>query len=1191
MRFSQTSLLFLLALLILQTHAIAQIGQTPSIPVIGSPLPVSPNAASLAKYGEIPVGYSTGIPNISIPIYTIKTGSLTLPISLSYHAGGVKVEEVASWVGLGWTLNAGGAIVRQLRGIADEGPGGYLQDYHSINNYLSGNMDVTDQYTFFHNVEQGYNDSQQDIFSYNIGGSSGKFIFDSSGSVVPLEATGNKIQFGTYEGQTNCWKITDMDGIQYLFLAKESSISTSVTNNTLSTTPSSSVVTSWYLSKIISAQGTDSISFLYTLSLTTANVAISQSLSVNSTNAPAACTNLPLSTTYSQTQVTGWRLSSILFKNGAVNFIPSSQARCDYASDFSLSAIKVQSVTGYYNETFQLIQSYLSTTGQGCNTTTPEDNRLFLDSLRFSDSTGQNVGEYQFSYNKSTLLPSRLSFSQDHWGYYNGASNPVYLVPTTYTYVTQGTGTSINTLAAANRDPNPAYTQAGILQSITYPTGGKTVFTYENNTANNYSIGNQNGNVVDVTVGQKEFFISGFSPRTLKLLDTSFTISDEFAGLGGVPASIEINNGGGACSSGPESFGCPVVTLTGPSSFSESVTANMSNLFIPSGAYQLKVDLTTVTDTNIINNFAFAVIWQSAASGIDSLKNNMLAGGLRIKQITEYAGDNTPINIKRYQYLFPDSAYYSSGFLLSFPEYTGSTTIESIVNHGTQLVDCPYVTYSSSSKYPLCSTQSSYVGYKYVQELLGANGEFGMNTYQLVAPDSFGDIYDTKFPYSPAQSRDWKRGMTLQENNYRWNATTSAYELIKQKINTYNYDQLVSYNGLQVGRNTSYTNGAKDPGTYLDYTVSLFETEGGFASSGFDTTRTYDQNNLSNSAQVTNAYTYDNANFLPKSVTSNNSNGEVTTTTINYAPDYTSLTGTDALTEGVEALQNANMIKAPIERYVQKQASTGSNIGVVQSVLTSYKSGNLMPDTVWTSEFTTPSTAFAPLLVSQGSLAKDNSYRPEVIHSKYDASDNIIEQNKIYDVRHDYLWDYNAAYPICEVTNGDSLDIAYTSFEADGSGNWTIPDTTRQRAAAMTGNMSYRLTGSNSITKAGLSSSTTYVVGYWEDSSANTIKVNGGPDTAKITIGSWTYYERQVSSTTSVTVSGTGIIDELRLYPKGSLMTTYTYAPLIGMTSQCDASGKITYYTYDGLGRLKLIKDQYGNILKRYDYEYQTANQ
>ena len=71
-------------------------------------IPPSPNAAAFSKYGNVPVSPYTGIPNIDIPIYTISTRDIKVPISLSYHAGGIKVGDEASRVGLGWVLNAGG---------------------------------------------------------------------------------------------------------------------------------------------------------------------------------------------------------------------------------------------------------------------------------------------------------------------------------------------------------------------------------------------------------------------------------------------------------------------------------------------------------------------------------------------------------------------------------------------------------------------------------------------------------------------------------------------------------------------------------------------------------------------------------------------------------------------------------------------------------------------------------------------------------------------------------------------------------------------------------------------------------------------------------------------------------------------------------------------------------------------------
>ncbi len=71
-------------------------------------IPPSPTAASLGKFGDIPVSLSTGIPNISLPVWEIREGTISVPITLAYHASGLKVEEIPGWVGLGWALNAGG---------------------------------------------------------------------------------------------------------------------------------------------------------------------------------------------------------------------------------------------------------------------------------------------------------------------------------------------------------------------------------------------------------------------------------------------------------------------------------------------------------------------------------------------------------------------------------------------------------------------------------------------------------------------------------------------------------------------------------------------------------------------------------------------------------------------------------------------------------------------------------------------------------------------------------------------------------------------------------------------------------------------------------------------------------------------------------------------------------------------------
>ena len=82
-------------------------------------IPPPPTAYSLGKYGDIPVGLYTGVPDVTIPIYTLKNRDIAVDVSLSYHGGGVKVDELASFVGLGWSLNAGGVITRTVKGLPE----------------------------------------------------------------------------------------------------------------------------------------------------------------------------------------------------------------------------------------------------------------------------------------------------------------------------------------------------------------------------------------------------------------------------------------------------------------------------------------------------------------------------------------------------------------------------------------------------------------------------------------------------------------------------------------------------------------------------------------------------------------------------------------------------------------------------------------------------------------------------------------------------------------------------------------------------------------------------------------------------------------------------------------------------------------------------------------------------------------
>jgi len=227
-------------------------------------LPASPEAESFKEYVDYPVSEYTGVPNINYPLFEISDKDLTLPVSISYHAGGIRVAEEASWVGLGWNLNAGGLITREIRDKDDfefrtfygyypgyyfdmiNGNGGKLPGIPSqqTGNDLLGPFDknyiqfVTpgglnehaapanvygfpndyvgrdgNQYDWFDDMCQDYeylHDLESDLYSFNFLGNTGKFVIDNQGNFIPLNNPDFKID---YDASTKGFSITTNTGI------------------------------------------------------------------------------------------------------------------------------------------------------------------------------------------------------------------------------------------------------------------------------------------------------------------------------------------------------------------------------------------------------------------------------------------------------------------------------------------------------------------------------------------------------------------------------------------------------------------------------------------------------------------------------------------------------------------------------------------------------------------------------------------------------------------------------------------------------------------------------------------------------------------------------------------------------------------------------------------------------------------
>ncbi|MBK7635477.1 MAG: hypothetical protein IPJ13_15300 [Saprospiraceae bacterium] len=179
------------------------------------------NGLGYAKFVEFPISPFTGTFSYSVPIGTVTSGSLSLPVSIDYHSGGNKVGDPASNVGLGWNLNYGGSITRTVRGTADEfyidpplGPYNQIGYWHNpTDNTPSGN---------YLEMSLGNIDGEPDIFTWMAGGQGGKFYFDRNHNVVHITKTDAKIErIGTVNVFLN-FIITLGDGTKYHFQLQNS---------------------------------------------------------------------------------------------------------------------------------------------------------------------------------------------------------------------------------------------------------------------------------------------------------------------------------------------------------------------------------------------------------------------------------------------------------------------------------------------------------------------------------------------------------------------------------------------------------------------------------------------------------------------------------------------------------------------------------------------------------------------------------------------------------------------------------------------------------------------------------------------------------------------------------------------------------------------------------------------------------
>lgn len=228
----------------------------------GPPVPVTPTASAISKAINYPVNLNTGLPGISIPLGKVEAGgNLVLPVQLSYHGGGFKINERSGSIGLGWSISTDLQITRTINGIDDFGVGGYINntDIYPYDNTANGAFTYSRIKNF--RLANGERDGMPDKFNYKLINKSGSFYFQKNAAgytIVSVPCDNIRIEFAD-----NRFIITDTDGTVYYFGNAGLGWSADQIDDLGYELTNDVTITSWRCMRIVDYTGNNYINFSY----------------------------------------------------------------------------------------------------------------------------------------------------------------------------------------------------------------------------------------------------------------------------------------------------------------------------------------------------------------------------------------------------------------------------------------------------------------------------------------------------------------------------------------------------------------------------------------------------------------------------------------------------------------------------------------------------------------------------------------------------------------------------------------------------------------------------------------------------------------------------------------------------------------------------------------------------------------
>jgi len=1097
------------------------------------PAPSTAETYSFSKIGNLPMDLFHGKANVNIPLYTITVDGIDIPIALSYNTGGIKLNEVASTVGLGWSLSIPGTIYQNIIGYDDAKVPFFNKNYRAYEIYnqtFDHNSEYNNIRDSLNSIYRGYYDTLPDLYDFGLPGISGRFILSGNqGMTIPDENI-----FITFQNGQNHQKkfvVNDTDGNQY---------SLSVKNHSLSYNPSEPAETSSSLYKLdsIRTRSNRVVSFYYEKNMvyTERNKLEKATVKITPLIDPGNTQYLPpppYETVDTYTTNFENLITRIDFPEGSVEFLYSDDGddlkvegyahRADLDSN---NGVALRRVT-VRNKSNTVISDYIFNYGYFSSDNsdkTFEDYRLKLESVYSVPLESQ----HKFTYNEEFGLPARNSNNDDYWGYINNLTNSYSdsNIPNVIHTDRNLFGISFSPkVKRRDRSPNPLYNQIGSLTSIEYPTGGTKRLYYETPVTEIL-----NTNIYTLSDGTVRELISRPDPSDPLggLFDDqsqtfSFTEQDIPYSEGAIPGSAKLSYVfGNTCMNADLIGDHHEVTDTscyGNIRFSSDNNPNNHKNFTSNGQlfsgdlpmmdFPIRVELYLNRMGNCQCSVSASLNWQKSYAQTNNIKNYL--SGLRIRRI-EDVDENSVSNITEYKYGKYEQDNFKNISILKQP-----------INFTR--IDKKHIRFFSALGYEIPVEPPVYAEFL---SLLNSGQAF--NSYRssdgvsypfVIVENALGrTLYEfTDAAYSDQKLftssferyNTWKYGLPLkiESQDYNGNIVKSveyeySFNNLKNSLSDFVNEQeseiafAADMEIIPSRRKLFQTieDGSTEVEIYFVKT-SLHPVESGKIEISKITTKEFRESKILKTVETRNYY--DNNINEPINIKStklkfpNNSSVE---TTYSYAHEKSN-----------HYLIGKNMVGIPLETKVVLKQNEQDASKVISSRETLYPTSQQQASSM---------TKGLPLPYAERALELESALmKDELTYDRYDDKGNLLQYTTKAGISTAIVWGYNKTHPIAKIEGAKLSDIP-------GSLITELQDASDYGSA-----------------------------GYSEN----------------ILIAK---------------------LDDLRKsYPQFRI-TTYTYQPLVGVTSITPPSGLREVYEYDSAGRLQSVKDHNARELKKYEYHYKT---